>query len=85
MLKIDIAHETTRWSKNIIELFDRFPNYWKFIPRRIRIKLQYARYKQAGLFDAALYQKNYPDVGNAGIDPLHHYLMHGWYEGRRRL
>lgn len=33
-------------------------------------------------FDAAYYLSRYPDVREAGIDPLKHYLRHGWKEGR---
>jgi len=33
-------------------------------------------------FDAEYYYDRYLDVKNAGIDPLEHYLLHGWREGR---
>lgn len=33
-------------------------------------------------FDAIYYLFWYPDVRAAGLDPLHHYLHHGWKEGR---
>ncbi|WP_334163261.1 glycosyltransferase [Phenylobacterium sp.] len=32
--------------------------------------------------DAAFYRTAYPDVDEAGIDPLRHYLSEGWREGR---
>ena len=34
------------------------------------------------LFDPAFYLDRNKDVRAAGIDPLHHYLRHGWCEGR---
>jgi hypothetical protein len=34
-------------------------------------------------FDAAFYAATYPDVAASGIDPLAHFLRHGWREGRR--
>ena len=37
---------------------------------------------ETGLFDAAWYRRRYPDVAEAGMDPLHHYAEHGWREGR---
>ncbi|MGX1199545.1 glycosyltransferase family 4 protein [Parvibaculum sp. MBR-TMA-1.3b-4.2] len=37
---------------------------------------------QSGLFDAEWYLRTYSDVRQAGADPLHHYLFHGWKEGR---
>ncbi|WP_083101086.1 hypothetical protein [Pseudophaeobacter leonis] len=33
-------------------------------------------------FDKVFYLEKYPDVRMAGIDPLLHYFLHGWYEGR---
>jgi hypothetical protein len=36
--------------------------------------------EKSGLFDADWYQARYPDV--EGLDPLEHYLAHGWVEGR---
>ena len=34
------------------------------------------------LFDAARYMRLYPDVAEAGVDPLTHYITHGSREGR---
>ena len=36
----------------------------------------------AGLFDAAWYEAEYPDVRAAGMAPLDHYLWLGWRLGR---
>ncbi len=33
-------------------------------------------------FDAEFYQSQNPEVADAGLDPLDHYLLHGWREGR---
>ena len=38
--------------------------------------------EMSGYFDAEFYLKEYPEVANARIDPLHHYLEYGWWEGR---
>jgi len=38
---------------------------------------------RAPLFDAAWYLKHYPDVAEAGIDPLQHFLARGVAEGRQ--
>ncbi|PIU08118.1 MAG: hypothetical protein COT28_21570 [Methylobacterium sp. CG08_land_8_20_14_0_20_71_15] len=35
-----------------------------------------------GGFDEAYYRWRYRDVAEADIDPLTHYLEHGWREGR---
>jgi hypothetical protein len=36
----------------------------------------------SGLFDSAYYLQTYPDVREAGIDPLRHYIEHGAFELR---
>ena len=36
----------------------------------------------SGLFDANWYLDYYPDLKNAEVDPLHHYIEHGAFEGR---
>jgi len=33
-------------------------------------------------FDGEAYLAKYPDVAEAGMDPLHHYILHGMAEGR---
>lgn len=36
----------------------------------------------SSLFDREWYLRTYPDVGEAGLDPLDHYMAWGWREGR---
>jgi ubiquinone/menaquinone biosynthesis C-methylase UbiE len=36
----------------------------------------------SGMFDADFYLQSYPDVAEAAVDPLNHYLTHGAAEGR---
>ncbi len=36
----------------------------------------------SGLFDGEWYLTRYPDVARAGLDPLAHFLDHGWHERR---
>ena len=38
--------------------------------------------RKSGLFDTQWYLANNPDVASENIDPIHHYLIHGAYEGR---
>ena len=38
--------------------------------------------RTSGLFDAEWYLKRYPDVAEAGQDPLEHFVDHGWRESR---
>lgn len=37
---------------------------------------------QTGLWNERYYLETYQDVHEAGLDPLEHYLSHGWKEGR---
>ncbi len=39
--------------------------------------------RRSGLFDAAYYLRNNPDIENSGVEPLTHYHLYGWAEGRR--
>ena len=57
----------------------------KFLAKRKakkRFERNYKIIKESGLFDVDYYLENYPDVKVVGIDPIKHYLMHGWREGR---
>ncbi len=49
-----------------------------------RLREEYQRHKvvKSGLFDADAYLGAYPDIRDAGIDPLSHYMAYGWREGR---
>jgi len=38
--------------------------------------------KKSKLFDSEWYLSQYPDVLSAGVDPVKHYLTHGWIENR---
>jgi hypothetical protein len=63
--------------------------YWAItfqLPRRMKTERLLARRMQilarSPLFDTQWYQRNYPDVVAAGVDPLHHFCEYGMYEGR---
>ncbi len=38
--------------------------------------------QSSGLFDRELYLEENPDVAQAGVDPVRHYMIHGGFEGR---
>lgn len=40
------------------------------------------RMKASSFFDRSYYLQTYPDVAHRGVDPIRHYLEHGWREGR---
>ena len=43
---------------------------------------EYKIIKDSGLFDEEFYLKTYSDVRTLDIDPIKHYIKHGWKEGR---
>jgi len=38
---------------------------------------------ETGLVDRSYYLEHYPDVARARIDPVRHFCLHGWREGRK--
>jgi len=58
--------------------FVRFTNYIK----DRKTKGDWALIRSSGLFDEAWYLENNPDVAQAMVDPLVHYVKHGGVEGR---
>jgi len=49
---------------------------------RRRRKIERMLRRGIGGFDTVYYLQQNPDVAKAGVDPLRHYLVHGWKEGR---
>jgi len=49
---------------------------------KLKKYFDYFRLYTSGLFDPAYYLNRYPDIRDAGINPLKHYLIFGWKEGR---
>jgi len=52
------------------------------IRRYYRLGENLAIIRNSELFDASWYLEQNPDVAQAGIDPVRHYLLHGGFEGR---
>lgn len=49
---------------------------------RGKFKKEYWIIKRSKLFDEKFYLINNPDVRKADVDPLEHFILHGWKEGR---
>ncbi len=49
---------------------------------RLKMKKNLRIIANSPLFDGEWYRKRYPDVESSGIDPVRHYLLFGWAEGR---
>lgn len=70
---IDLQWLKRAWPANLAAPFDLVayltdPVFFQFSPHP--------------LFDVEHYFRNNPDVLQAGVNPLAHYLLHGWREGR---
>ena len=50
--------------------------------RAEQLQQQKKQVAHSGLFDVEWYLQAYPDIAEAGIDPIEHYLTMGAYEGR---
>lgn len=79
-MEIDIE-----WMRRINLVMNSAPIWWQFLPPRYRRARQQRRLMRRNLFDSQKYLNNYPDVAQAGVDPLEHYLLHGMAEGRRKF
>lgn len=49
---------------------------------KIRRAAQLEAIRKSGLFDTDWYLQRYPDIANAGVDPVSHYVDFGGWEGR---
>jgi glycosyltransferase involved in cell wall biosynthesis/SAM-dependent methyltransferase len=56
----------------------RIGNWWPLNT----IVARWREWKVQRAFDRDYYLKHYPDVANAGVDPLKHFFETGWREGR---
>ena len=54
----------------------------KRVKRFLRFLREYWTIRLSGLFDKSYYLEKYSDVRSAGMDPIKHYVLHGWKEGR---
>ena len=57
-------------------------NMLQYFFRKWKTKQAYAAIQRSGLFDEHYYLSTYPDVKNAGVDPLLHFIYNGAEEGR---
>ncbi|AEG18598.1 glycosyltransferase [Methanobacterium paludis] len=86
--EIDYLHNVGRPITQ--RLISKFPSLYIFSNRNtkgiknalINIKA-YKSIKQNNLFDIGYYLKNNSDIRRSGMDPLLHYMYHGFREGRK--
>jgi hypothetical protein len=85
--KSDELTERVQWLLDVSRVLrGDVPWWWRLKSREWQQRRLNRRLAREGLFDAAAYLERYPDVREAGLDPLHHYMYHGLLEqasGRR--
>jgi hypothetical protein len=80
----DQAQEQVKWLLTLNQCLTAQPRWWGFMPTSWRRQRALKRLQNVGLFDGEAYLNQHPDVAEAGVDPLDHYLKHGLNEGRSR-
>jgi hypothetical protein len=75
--------DKVRRLKEIHQTLAGAPRWWAFLPRSTQQRLLGERLRRAGLFDPRSYLQHNPDVADAGLDPLYHFVAHGLEEDRR--
>jgi hypothetical protein len=80
----DEVEEYAAWLTALNEALVREPGWWHLMPRQWRRRQSLRRLRETGLFDGDGYLRSYPDVAEAGFDPLDHYVRHGHNEDRSR-
>jgi glycosyltransferase involved in cell wall biosynthesis len=71
-----------QWLGEAIAISRQFPKWWALLPSRSRRQRELEHFGRIGFFDAGKYLAMYPDVVDARLDPLEHFIRHGIYEGR---
>jgi len=75
-----------RITQPLISLREHFTRIYKlpdYVNSRKKLYHGYRKLKQCPLFDPEWYLAHNPDVSQANINPLWHYLVNGWKENRR--
>lgn len=71
------------WLRRLFQVIETGDAGWGgLLPPQFRKKRVARAVMRHGLFDAQAYLDKYPDVADAGMDPLRHYILHGMAEGR---
>ncbi len=80
--EVDSRQKKVDWLRETNRAMETAPRWWSFLPKKQRRKRQLHRLRRRGLFDRNDYLARYPDVAEAGMDPLEHFIIHGINEGR---
>lgn len=81
-LRVAGYRDLPEWFVRVHQCLSDQPGWWGWLSAPRRRALQLRRLRRAGLFDGVFYLDHYPDVRDAGFDPLDHYMRHGIHEAR---
>ncbi len=71
------------WAARYIPmLFLPHVSFKHWLMGRYRPKRDLSIIRKSGLFDEEFYRRKNPDIASKGRDPLWHYVLYGWSEGR---
>lgn len=80
-----LQNDHARFMRETLRILARPGRWWlRLVPAGWAKAIKDKTLQRDGLFDADSYRNHYPDVANAGTDPLLHYVSHGLEEGRFR-
>lgn len=82
--QVKAAEIDIRWLRELSLACLDMPKRWSFLPLSWHLSRIKKRFDKKGLFDEQAYLSRNPDVAEASLDPLIHYLKHGIDEGRER-
>lgn len=77
-----LAIQRQAWLSHVNALLQKHPRWWALMPRVWRQRQQQSLLMRHGLFDTKMYLELNPDVAEAGVDPVRHFILHGLKEGR---
>lgn len=80
--RAEAAERKANWLREYTHASRSFPKWWALMPRSWQRNREYSRYSHKNIFDRDQYLRNNPDVAEAGMDAMRHYLLHGLDEGR---
>jgi hypothetical protein len=70
------------WLQAVHSVLSKEPRFARLRTKQFVKKWRYNELRRQGLFDADVYLEMNPDVRSEGMDPLHHYVLHGLLENR---
>jgi hypothetical protein len=76
------ADRKAQWLREVALVLHDNPRKWQFFSGLSREEFERQLIERNCLFDSAIYLARYPDVREAGVDPLTHFIRHGIDEGR---